>query len=51
MCDDLLECDSCGEVYSDCECRDEFDDENVVDTFRPMNAFARARWLRAQEKI
>lgn len=31
-------------------CEDEFCEEFVVDTFEPMNAFARARWLKAKKK-
>jgi len=54
-------CTQCQEICTDCDClatsggcmgdpdidTDEFDDENVYQTFRPMNAFARARWLKA----
>ena len=47
-------CNECQEICTDCEClatsggcMADFDDENVDQTFRPMNAFARARWLRA----
>ena len=32
-------------------CCDEFDKENVAGTFHPMNAFARARWLKIQGKL
>ena len=57
-------CDCCEDAYnnnvddlcsiccrSDCLCDeygDDLDDENVDQTFRPMNAFARARWLKAR---
>lgn len=46
MCD---ECYCCGEEECLCD-TDELDKENVADSFHPMNAFARARWLRAQQK-
>lgn len=45
------------ELDEDCICwdgdndTDEFNDENVVDTFRQMNAFDHARWLKAKGKI
>lgn len=46
--DDDGYCNLCGEICTDCECADDdLDDENVDQTFRPMNAFARARWLKA----
>ncbi|RLC88988.1 MAG: hypothetical protein DRJ03_00060 [Chloroflexi bacterium] len=37
--------------HSDGDCQDELDQENVADTFRPMNAFVRARWLMARRKL
>ena len=46
--DDDVE-DYCGKEGCWCD-TDEFDKENVADTFRPMNAFARARWLKAKNK-
>ncbi len=47
--DDCCLCEDC--VYEDtCYCEDELCDEFVADTFEPMNAFARARWLKAQRK-
>lgn len=51
--DDCLRCSEC----DCCDCQviktslNEFDQENVADTFRPMNAFARARWLKAQGEL
>jgi len=55
-----VDCGEYGKEFLECGCypnicdrddnTDEFDDENVADTFRPMNAFVRARWLKAQEK-
>lgn len=52
-CFDDDTCDGCGEQYDDCNCDDidEFDQKNIIDTFRPMNAFARARWLKIQGEI
>lgn len=49
------DCIRCGMDSDTCGCWDEggcmdtsdLDDENVDKTFRPMNAFARARWLKA----
>lgn len=47
-------CSRCYELHEDCECggctkcSDEFDEEFVCSTFRSMNAFDRARWIRAQ---
>jgi|GEM_PF-3813627 len=46
-CDDDY-CPGCGN-YQYCGC-DEFDDEFIADTFRSMNAFARARWLKENRK-
>lgn len=51
-------CDDCGEWIEDCicendepcDCGDEFCREFVVDQFKPMNAFARAKYLRSQQK-
>lgn len=42
-------CPGCGN-YQYCNC-DEFDNEFVSDTFRPMNAFERARWLKARGEL
>jgi len=42
-------CPDCGN-YQYCDC-DELDEEFVADTFRPMNAFARARWLKARGEL
>jgi len=41
--DDDDDCPGCG-------C-DKFDDEFIADTFRSMNAFARARWLKARGEL
>lgn len=60
-CDDYDD-EYCGNCNShECLCNDddwdgfndtdEFDQENVADTFSPMNAFTRARWLKAQERL
>ena len=56
--DDDDDCIRCGLDPETCGCwdksdddTDEFDQENIADTFRPMNAFARARWLKAQGKL
>lgn len=38
------------ELETDCDC-DEFDQEFISDTFRPMNAFDRARWLKGAGEI
>ncbi len=52
ICDESFCCD-CGEQQEECtcedayDCDDDLDDENVDQTFRPMNAFARARWSKA----
>jgi len=43
--DDDDYCPGC-DNYQYCDC-DELDEEFVADTFSPMNAFARARWLKA----
>jgi len=53
--DDDDDCIRCGLDPDTCGCWDEggcmntsdLDDENVNQTFRPMNAFARAHWLKA----
>lgn len=42
-------CDDCGELWYYCVC--DLDKENVADTFRPMNAFDRARWLKSLGKV
>lgn len=42
-------CPGCGN-YQYCDC-DEFDVEFVADTFRSMNAFARARWLKTRGEL
>lgn len=45
---DNTEICECGYHDEDCCCdTDEFDYENVDQTFRPMNAFARAQWLKS----
>lgn len=60
-CDECCECGfsnddcRCADICDQCNilgccCDDELDEENTADTFGPMNAFARARWLRAQQK-
>ena len=47
-------CSRCCELHEDCDCggctkcSDEFDEEFVCSTFRSMNAFDRARWIRTQ---
>jgi len=48
--DDDGYCIGCQEICDDCECLNtyKFDDENVDKTFRPMNAFDRARWLKTR---
>lgn len=33
-----------------CECDDEFCEEFISDTFKPMNPFARARWIKSQRR-
>lgn len=57
-------CDNCCErlddCYCDCDednkeepfhmCEDEFCEEFIADTFQPMNAFVRARWLKVKQK-
>jgi hypothetical protein len=48
-------CTSCCNSTENCDCEDAYDyddldDENVDQTFHSMNVFARARWLKAQEK-
>lgn len=53
-------CAWCGEYHFECQCQydnkrpcdcgDEFCKEFVSESFKSMNAFARARWIRAQEK-
>lgn len=48
--DDYDWCPACGELKDECIC-DEFDQEFIVDTFHPMNAFDRVRWLKAEGKI
>lgn len=57
-------CDECGYYFDDCGCHeddcygedgcwcdDELDDEFISDTFSSMNAFDRARWIAAKEKV
>lgn len=52
-CDDDV-CLGCEELFDNCSCDDGYEDELcqelVSETFQPMNAFARARWMRAQQK-
>ena len=52
---DPNKCGCCGEKDECYECLNElsteFDEEFICDTFRPMNAFNRARWLKAQGKL
>lgn len=53
LCEDCLEedvCEDCYERFDDCDCDDELCEEFVADTFKPMNAFDRARWLSSLEK-
>lgn len=38
--------DECNDIDA-CTCDSDLDDENVDQTFRPMNPFVRARWLKA----
>ena len=64
-CDDDEDyCDECGSDYDDCECEyccgeegclcnpnnDNLNEEFASDTFRPMNAFTRARWIKARNR-
>lgn len=53
-CDDGETCLGCEELFDNCSCDDGYEDELcqelVSETFQPMNAFARARWMRAQQK-
>jgi hypothetical protein len=48
-------CTGCCNSAENCDCEDAYDcddldNENVDETFHSMNAFARARWLKAQGK-
>lgn len=44
-----LLCDQLTEDYT-CDDEDEFCEEFGIDTFKPMNVFVRARWLKSQKK-
>lgn len=49
--DDSDFCDICSCRFSHCDDdNDELDQENIADTFHPLNAFARERWIMANRR-
>lgn len=46
----LFKCEKCDLLMCSCEV-DELDQDNIANTFGPMNAFARTRWLKSQGRV